>query len=219
MGRIPILPSHVRTIRGRQRAWPATTRVAAAIIITTTLALLVAACDAGKPASGNSGLTSTTTAAISQAVAFARCMRSHGVSNYPDPNARNSGPGTNGLPKVDLQVLGVSSSQVNAAESACHRMLPNGAQLSRTTSRSILNRLVAFAHCVRLHGVSNWPDPTHTLGSFPGAPRYGFDLQGIQGLEAGASGSFGPRISTAIGQCLHLQHLRSVQVPWGSWQR
>jgi hypothetical protein len=219
MDRIPILPSHVRIIRGGPRAWPPTTRIAAAIIITTTLALLVAACGAGKPASGTSGLTGTTTAAISQAVAFTRCMRSHGVPNYPDPTARNSGPGTDGLPKVDLQALGISSSQVNAAESACQRMLPNGAQLSRATSRSILNRLVAFAHCVRSHGVSNWPDPTHTLGSFPGAPRYGFDLQGIQGLEAGASGSFGPRISTAIGQCLQLEHLRSVQVPWGSWQR
>ncbi len=188
------------------------------LIITTTLALLVAACGASKPASGTSGSTSTATATISQAVAFTRCMRAHGVSKYPDPNARNSSPGTNGLPKVNVQALGVSSSLVDQAEGACQRLLPNGAQLSRTTSRSILNRLVDFAHCMHSHGVSNWPDPARTLGSFPGSPRYGFDLRGIQGLEGGASGSFGPRINSAIGQCLHLQHLTSVQVPWGSWQ-
>ena len=115
-------------------------------------------------------------------------MRAHGVANYPDPNARNSGPGTNGLPKVNLQALGVSSSLVDEAEGACQRLLPNGAQLSRTTSRSILNRLVDFAHCMRSHGVSNWPDPTRTLGNFPGSPRHGFDLRGTQGLEGGCIG-------------------------------
>jgi hypothetical protein len=146
-------------------------------------------------------------------------MRSHGVSDYPDPNSTNSGPATNGLPKVNLQALGVSSSRVDAAERACQRMLPNGAQLSPTASRSILPKLVVFARCMRAHRVSAWPDPTRTLGSFPGAPRFGFDLQGIPSLEAGASGSFGPRIHTAIGRCLRLQHLTSVQVPWGAWQR
>jgi hypothetical protein len=189
------------------------------IVTTSGVALLAASCGATQPTSGAIGSTNAATTPTSRAVAFTRCMRSHGVSDYPDPNSTNSGPGTNGLPKVNLQALGVSSSRVDAAERACQRMLPNGAQLSRTTSRSILTKLVVFARCMRAHRVSAWPDPTHTLGSFPGAPPFGFDLQGIPGLEAGASGSFGPRISTAIGRCLRLQHLTSVQVPWGAWQR
>jgi hypothetical protein len=219
MKRILMPPTHLPVASGRWRPSPAARRTAAVLITTTTLALLVAACGASKTASGTSGSTSTATATISQAVTFTRCMRSHGVSNYPDPNARNSGPGTNGLPKVNLQALGVSSSLVDRAEGACQRVLPDGAQLSRHASRSILDRLVAFGRCMRFHGVSNWPDPTRTLGNFPGSPRYGFDLQGIQGLEAGASGSFGPRINTAIGHCLRLQHLTNSQVPWGAWQR
>jgi hypothetical protein len=189
------------------------------IITTTTLALLVAGCGGSQPTSGTTGSTTAAASPNSQAVAFTSCMRSHGVSNYPDPNSSNSSPGTDGLPKVNLQALGVSSSQVDAAERACQRMLPNGAQLSRTTSRLILSRLVHFARCMRSHGVSSWPDPTRTLGSFPGSPRFGFNLQGIHGLEAGASGSFGPQINTAIDQCLHLEHLTNVQVPWGAWQR
>jgi hypothetical protein len=192
---------------------------AAVIVATTTVALLVAACGASQPTSGTSGSTHAATAPTSQAVAFTRCMRSHGVSDYPDPNATNSGPGTDGLPKVNLQALGVSSSRIDAAERACQRTLPNGAQVSRTASRSILGRLVVFARCMRSQRVSDWPDPTRTLGSFPGSPRFGFNLQGIPSLEAGASGSFGPRINTAIGRCLHREHLTSVQVPWGSWQR
>jgi hypothetical protein len=186
------------------------------IIAITTLALVVAACGTGKPAVGP---TSTATAPTSQAVAFTRCMRSQGVSDYPDPNARNSGPGTSGLPKVNLQALGVSSSRIDTAEAACRHLLPNGAQVNRTTTQSILSRLTAFARCMRSHRVSDWPDPSRTLGNFPGAPRIGFDLAGIPSLEAGASGSFAPRINAVIGRCLRSQRLASVQVPWGAWPR
>ena len=192
-------------------------RTAAVGITTTALALLIAPCGSSRPTAGTGRSTNTATAPASQAVVFTRCMRSHGVSNYPDPNNRNSSPESNGLPKVNLQALGVSSAQVDTAERACRRALPNGAQL--VASRSFLNRLVDFGRCMRSHGVSNWPDPTRTPGNFPGAPHFGFDLQGIPGLVAGVDGSFGPPISTAIGRCLHLEHLANSQVPWGSWQR
>lgn len=219
MKQISIVTSRLPAVCGRPpRAQPGRP-IAAVILTTTTLALLLAACGVSQPTSGTSDLTLAVTAPTSRAVAFTRCMRSHGVSDYPDPNSSNSGPGTNGLPKVNLQALGVSSSRIDAAESACQRMLPDGAQVSRTASRSILARLVVFARCMRSHRVSDWPDPTRTLGGFPGSPRFGFNLQGIPSLEAGASGSFGPRINTAIGRCLHRQHLTSAQVPWGSWQR
>ena len=144
MDRIPILPSHVRIIRGGPRAWPPTTRIAAAIIITTTLALLVAACGAGKPASGTSGLTGTSTAAISQAVAFTRCMRSHGVLNFPDPN----GSGT--IPKVSSQQLGVSSTVFLTAQNHCRYLLPNGGSgPSQTQVQQIMSGMLKFARCMR----------------------------------------------------------------------
>jgi len=210
-----------RVIQRRRRAWPPAPRTLAAVIATAGLCLLVAACG-GSSGSHLAQLSSTITASqapISRALAFSRCMRAHSVSKYPDPNTSNSGPGTQGLPKVNLLALGVSSSRVDAAERACQRVHPSGAQVSHAASRQILSRLVDFARCMRFHGVSNWPDPSPTLASFPGAPPFGFDLQGIPSLEAGASGSFGPQINTAIGQCLDLQDLASVQVPWGSWQR
>lgn len=207
--------SHLLAASRRGMVTAPARRAAAVTIAVNTLALLIAACGASKPP----GSPRATTKPTSPAVAFTRCMRSHGVSDYPDPTARNSSPGTNGLPKVNLRALGVSSSQVDAAERTCQRLLPNGAQVSRPTSRSILSSLTDFARCMRSHGVSDWPDASRTLGNFPGSPRFGFDLAGIPDLEAGASGSFVPRINALIGRCLRRQHLASVQVPWGAWTR
>jgi hypothetical protein len=145
MKRTSMPRSHLRAACGkRQAALPAGRT--AAIITATAFALVIAACGASQPARGTSGSTNTVTGRISQAVAFTRCMRSRGVSN--------------------------------------------------------------------------WPDPSRTLGNFPGAPHFGFNLQGIHGLEGGASGSWvGPAINAAIGRCLHLQHLANSRVPWGSSQR
>jgi hypothetical protein len=94
-------------------------------------------------------------------------MRSHGVPNYPDPS--------NGqLPKGTAQSLGVSSSQYQAAESACQDLLPNSdtnfnASLTQCLENGDCPSAVVqqaltegrkFAQCMRDHGVPNWPDPT-----------------------------------------------------------
>jgi hypothetical protein len=42
-------------------------------------------------------------------LAYARCMRSHGVPRFPDPTSRGA------IPKTSLDELGVSSSQFQAA--------------------------------------------------------------------------------------------------------
>jgi hypothetical protein len=47
-------------------------------------------------------------------------MRLHGVANFPDPDSSGQ------LPKRTPQQLGVSSSQFEAAETACRHLLPNG---------------------------------------------------------------------------------------------
>lgn len=218
MNRFSVVPGRRHTAVLAPAHIAAAARLAAVTMATAGVVLSLAACGGSQPTNGSSS-TGTVTSASSQALAFTRCMRSHGVSRYPDPTSANSGPGTQGLPKVNLQALGVSSSKVATAERACQGRLPTSAQLTRNSTRQILSRLVAFARCMRSGGVSNWPDPVHTLGSFPGSPPYGFDLQGLSGLEAGASGSFGPRISSVVGHCLHREHLASSQAPWGSWQR
>jgi hypothetical protein len=63
--------------------------------------------------SGTSGGSSTSTAELK----FAECMRSHGVTNFPDP--------TGGALAVP-QGVNTSSPQFQAAQQACQSLLPGG---------------------------------------------------------------------------------------------
>ena len=103
------------------------------------------------------------------AIAYSACMRSHGVPTFPDPDSSGQ------LPKADAQHLGVSSSELQAAQQACRGVLPNhGGAINassvdqcmtagacpRALVRQVLNEERDFARCMRSHGVPNWPDPS-----------------------------------------------------------
>jgi hypothetical protein len=111
-------------------------------------------------------------------LAFASCMRSNGVPRYPDPASAGQPP-----PKKSLAELGVSSSRFQGAESACRHLLPGGgrppdeAQLQQVSAVSL-----AFARCVRNHGVPSFPDPDAT-GRIPDPATVGID-QGSPKFEA-----------------------------------
>ena len=146
---------------GRDSRWR---RTAAAIIAATALALL-AACSGSSPSSGAGGTPNAGQAASSpSAVAYSNCMRSHGVPNYPDPGSDGA------LPKGNAQQFGVSSSQLQMAESDCQHLYPanDGAiQQCETTGdcpqavvQQALNIMREYAQCLRSHGVARWPDPT-----------------------------------------------------------
>ena len=161
-----------------RRPWPSTARIVAAIIATASLALPTAAFSSGSPSSTVAGGSSTVRASAlsqstntQQALAFARCMRSHGVRNWPDPNSSGV------FPKRTPQQLGVSGSQYRAATHACAYLLPNGAlppggQPTQTEMRTMERDALKFARCMRSHGVPNWPDYT-LRGGIPV-----FDLHG-----------------------------------------
>src|SRR5579862_5242905 len=98
-----------------RRPQPRTARAAAAIIATAGLALPAAAFSSGGPSATVAGGSSTARASAlsqstntQQALAFARCMRSHGVRNWPDPNSSGI------FPKLTAQQLDVSSSLLQA---------------------------------------------------------------------------------------------------------
>ncbi len=149
---------------------PATARTAAAVIAAAVLALLAAACSGGSPSTGSGGSPSAGGSASSpSAVGYSRCMRSHGVPNFRDPGSSGA------LPKADPQQLGVSSSQLQAVQRACQRLLPNNGRAINARSvqqcmmasdcpqalvQQVLNEERDFARCMRSHGVPNWPDPT-----------------------------------------------------------
>jgi hypothetical protein len=80
-------------------------------------------------------------------------MRQHGV-NTPDPQITADG--------IVHQPLIPTSTKARAAEQACRQHLPNGGQPTALTTQQ-RQRALAFARCVRQHGISDLPDP-----QFPG---------------------------------------------------
>jgi hypothetical protein len=142
-----------RVIRRPRRAWPQAARTAAVITATAALALL-AACS-GSPSSTSSGGSSNAgRAANSKALAYARCVRSNGVPDFPDPN------GAGAFSKTAMQQLSASNSQYQTATQACAHLLPNNGGRTAAEEQQGWNGMASFARCMRSHGTPNWPDPT-----------------------------------------------------------
>ena len=186
-----------RVIRRLRRARPPTARTAAAILATASLALPAAALGI-KPSSTVAGSSNVPASTVSQstsvqkALAYSRCMRSHGVVNFPDPNSSGA------IPKVSLEQLRVSSTVFETAKRACQHLLPNSGQSSQAWNQMALNALWQFARCVRAHGVPNWPDPL--AESDPGQPGTpGFPRNLPPGLNTNS-----PVVKNAMHTCQHL---------------
>ena len=163
-----------RATHRRRPAWALTVRSAAAIIATAGLVLPVAAFAANQ---------STNT---QKALVYSRCMRSHGVPKFPDPSSSGA------FPKVSAQQVGVSSSQLQAAQNHCRYLLPNGGSgASQTQLQQWMSGMLKFARCMRAHGVSNWPDPVIDAG---GNPEFYLD---------GKIDQNSPQVKTKIHGCLH----------------
>jgi hypothetical protein len=141
---------------------------AAATLLAAGVALVASGCGGGSTVSSSTG---------DSALAFAHCMRSNGVSAYPDPD------GSGQLVKESLHQLGVTSARFQAAETACRHVLPNG---GRTPSRAEQQRVAAqslrFSQCVRAHGVPRFPDPAGD-GRIPDPASVGID-QGSPKFES-----------------------------------
>ena len=142
---------------GPRRPWPRRARVAA--VITVIAAALPAAACSGSPSStGSGGSPNAGGSANSQALAYSRCVRSHGVPGFPDPDSNGQ------IPKeaVLRALRGLSDSRARAATNACANLNPAGQGSPTLTAQEQQDYLRAAA-CMRSHGITDFPDPT-----FPG---------------------------------------------------
>jgi len=143
-------------------------RALTTILIAVGLALGIAACGSSSGASATTG--SATGAQFTARLNFAKCMRTHGVSNFPDPSAGPGGEGFHGVnstPGSDaLTVDGITFSgpAFQAAEKACKKLLPGGGGPPPPVSAAQRQAAIANARCMRRHGVPNFPDPTFPAG-------------------------------------------------------
>lgn len=87
-----------------------------------------AACQSEAPASGQQhpGLTSAQQQhVLSQLLSFSRCMRSHGLPNFPDPNSATTIFVQNGQLFNMPSNINVNSSQFTNAADACKALMPS----------------------------------------------------------------------------------------------
>lgn len=177
---------HVR----RSPAWSRRVRAAGSLAV-AIVALVVGAAGcwggaAGSAASGNppaaGGSSQSTTSA--RAVKYAQCMRSHGVTNFPDP--------VNGNIRLKVRKgsgLDPNSPQFKAAAKACKSLAPHG---SATNNGQVQARMLKFAQCMRSHGLTNFPDPKNGRllikrgsGIDPNSPQFGAAQQACRKLLPG----------------------------------
>jgi hypothetical protein len=119
--------------------------------------------------SSNTNSASSAAARAAQGVAFAKCIRSHGVPNFPDPSGggglglevQASGTGAGQSMKVDG--VPVNAPAFQSAMRACQSLLPHKAP-SGSQLAALKKNAVRFSACMRTHGVPNFPDPQFQTG-------------------------------------------------------
>lgn len=139
------------------------------IAVVAAAALFVAGCGGGSShgVADVSSSTSTSTSSSSSggppteaqiqqeqrdATRFAVCMRSHGVS-IPDPTT---------APRAFKNAFDAQSPAFRAGYTSCGHLMPAGHAPNQTSvhTRAQTVALLAFARCLRSHGLPSFPDPT-----------------------------------------------------------
>lgn len=147
-----------------------------------------------RSSTGSGGAATAGGSITSQALAYARCMRSHDVPTFPDPDSSGQ------IPKT--QVVNArkgNPSRFDSANTACRHLLPSGGSNGETPAQIAQDwtHFRTFARCMRSHGVANFPDPTRRSTS---DNRPDFNLTAV-----GLGNS--PQLKAKAQQCASLLHL------------
>jgi hypothetical protein len=100
-----------------------------------------------------------------QSLAYAKCMRSHGVPEFPAPDGQGN------FSNSQIESIIQHDPHERDAFDQCRSLLPNeGTGLTvtqlQTMQQQNLRNAVKAAHCMRAHGIVDFPDPAgSTQGS------------------------------------------------------
>jgi hypothetical protein len=156
---------------------------------TGTTDLSTAGAPSGSGPSASSGEGQAVLIGSLGGLGFSRCMRAHGVADFPDPNGQgvaqfvpNSG--------IDPQ-----SAIFRSAVQACRNELRgNKAQLSPAQQARARRQALAFSACVRRHGIPDFPDP-----SFSADGNAGIHL--VAGTSSSDLSPANPAFRAALQDC------------------
>lgn len=165
---------HHNTQRRRRRA----RAIAPATAGLITACLLAAGCGSGTATHAQSSDASS-----AQQLAFSKCMRTHGVPDFPDPGTQPpGGPANTYLGFAIPASIDMQSPAFQAAQHDCQGLFSEAfnANGKPTITPSMRASLIAHAQCMREHGVPGYQDPTFTAhgigitdaGTDPQSPAY-----------------------------------------------
>jgi hypothetical protein len=132
-------------------------RMVSLVAALAAIALLLAGCGGSSSPSSSATPGAATADFAGKVVAFAACMRSHGLPSYPDPQVSESG--SHGSIKLSPGSL-ARTPAFRPASRACGHLLPDGGAPAATSPQAQAQD-VEYADCMRSHGVPGFPDPDH----------------------------------------------------------
>jgi hypothetical protein len=153
----------------------ATSRLAAVVAVLAALSFLLAACGTwpahnGVASLGNGKTTTTKSAARAgssspsqsgptqeQLVKYAECMRSHGLSDFPDPVPSPLGGFGFHYHATPGSELDPNSPRFQSATKACQKDVPPS--LANLTPAEMAANALKWTDCMRSHGEPDFPDP------------------------------------------------------------
>jgi hypothetical protein len=139
-------------------------------------------------------------------LALSQCMHSHGIKNFPDPTDSSGSPGLSlatspGSGTVIADGITFSGPAFETAAKACAKLLPGGGGPPPPPTAQQKRQALAFAECMRTHGVPNYPDPTFSTG---GGPKVTSQLGGVNPSS--------PAFKQAVERC-GASSGRTLQIP------
>lgn len=189
-----------RRPRHRGHAFRLTCALVAALV---AAAVLVAGCG-GSSSSGGGGVahintTSSTANSSTDAtskpntLAFAKCMRKHGVPNFPDPTSSG---------QFNLNGINSQSEAFQTAESDCKSLI--GGEINPkpiTQTPQMQAATLKMAKCMRSHGVPNYPDGpiTRSSGINENSPAFQRAFKTCRKYMTGAGAPSSPGGQTPVG--------------------
>jgi hypothetical protein len=173
-------------------------RIFSIVLFTALMAALLAACGGSKkpPTANSGGSPSSHGSPGAAAYRYSACMRTHGVTNFQDPQVSTNGNQVKVAIHVDPAITG--SPSFKSAQTTCGHLLPGGGPTGVGPSPAQMHArsqaLLAFAKCMRQRGFPTFPDPTSQGQLSPEMlTKAGIDLQQ-------------PAIKPAAYACLPLTH-------------
>ena len=140
-------------------------RLVGASALALTMTLVAAACGSTAKVPGVASIVASATAAVGSTIgsptgagaqvgwlAYAQCMRAHGVRDFPDPNSQGQ------LNVHSGGDLDPNSPIYRAADTACASLSPVN-NLSPAQRAQVKAANLKYAQCMRAHGIADFPDP------------------------------------------------------------